>query len=36
MQALGDLYDMQMTMEGTTLIEQCLKTYDIDSFEVCL
>lgn len=36
MRAIGDLYDMQMTMEGTTLIEQCLKTYDIDSFECCL
>lgn len=36
MRALGDMYDMQMTLEGTTLIQQCLKTGDIDSFECCM
>ena len=33
---LGAGFQMQSTLEGHTLIQQCLKSGDINSFDVCL
>lgn len=33
---LGNGFQMQTTLEGDTLIQHCLKSGDINSFDVCL